>query len=106
MYAMTECVLGFAVFATTVGVRQGSPTSCLLFILFVNDLIKLIKENWEDDGFLFWLHILVLMDDAVLLATTRERMLRKLRLLKNYCDDYGMKGNEGKTKFFVGEEMK
>ena len=103
MYAVTESVLGSAVFATTVGVRQGSPTSCLLFILFVNDLIKSIKENCGDDGFLSWLHILVLMDDTVLLATTRERMIHKLRLLKNYCDDYGMKVNEVKTKFFVVE---
>lgn len=95
-YAGTERVLGYVVFATTVGVRQGTPTSCLLFILFVNDLIKSIKEHCEDDGFLSWLHILVLM-----LATTKERMLHKLRLLKYYCDDYGMKVNEGKTKFFV-----
>ncbi len=101
MYRVTQSVLGTAVFATTVGVRQGSPTSCLLFILFVNDLIKLVKENCADDGFLSWLHILVLMDDTVLLATTRERMLHKLSLLKSFCDDYGMKINELKTKFFV-----
>lgn len=101
MYRVTQSVLGTAVFATTMGVRQGSPTSCLLFILFVNDLIKLLKENCADDGFLSWLHILVLMDDTVLLATTRERMTHKLSLLKSFCDDYGMKVNELKTKFFV-----
>ncbi|XP_063875059.1 uncharacterized protein LOC135108212 [Scylla paramamosain] len=101
MYAVTESVLGTAVFATTMGVRQGSPTSCLLFIIFVNDLIKSIKDNCEDDGFLSWLHILVLMDDTVLLATTRERMLHKIGLMKTYCDNYEMKVNEAKTKFFV-----
>ncbi len=101
MYAVTESVLGTAVFATTMGVRQGSPTSCLLFIIFVNDLIKSIKDNCEDDGFLSWLHILVLMDDTVLLATTRERMLHKIGLMKTFCDNYGMKVNEAKTKFFV-----
>ena len=101
MYTVTESVLGTVVFATTMGVRQGSPTSCLLFIIFVNDLIKYVKENCEDDGFLSWLHILVLMDDTVLLATTRERMLYKIGLMKTFCDDYGMKVNEAKTKFFV-----
>ena len=101
MYAVTESVLGTAVFTTMMGVRQGSPTSCLLFIIFVNDLIKAVKENCEDDGFLSWLHILVMMDDTVLLATTRERMLHKIGLMKTYCDNYGMKVNETKTKFFV-----
>ena len=89
------------------GVRQGSPTSCLLFIIFVNDLITLVKDNCKEDGLLSWLHILVLMDDTVLLATTREGMLHKIGLMKSLCDNYGMKVNEAKTKFFVvgGSEM-
>ena len=51
--------------------------------------------------FLSWLHLLVLMDDTVLLATTRENIINKITLLKQYCDTYGMKINAGKTKFFV-----
>ena len=30
LYSVTESVIGTAVFAATVGVRQNSPTSCLL----------------------------------------------------------------------------
>ncbi len=78
-----------------------SPTSCLLFVIYVNDLIKLVKENCEDDGFLKWLHILILMDDTVLLSTSRGRMIRKLSLMKRFCEEYGMKVNASKTKFFV-----
>ena len=33
MYQYTSSVIGTAVIAATVGVRQGSPTSCLLFII-------------------------------------------------------------------------
>ena len=72
MYNVTQSVIGTAIITTAIGVRQGSPTSCLLFILYVNDLIKLIKETCEPDGFLSWLHLLMLMDDTVLLATSRE----------------------------------
>ena len=97
VYAVTENV----VVAVTLGVRQGSPTSCLLFIIFVNDLIKMLKEGAGLDGFISWLHILVLMDDTVLIATTRENMIRKLRILKQYCDECGMKVNHTKTNFFV-----
>ena len=56
LYKITHFVIRSAVISTTVGVRQGSPTSCLLFIIFVNDLIRLIKQNCGVDGFLAWLH--------------------------------------------------
>ena len=101
MYAVTESALGSVLITVTLGVRQGSPTSCLLFILFVNDLIKLIKEGVELDGFLSWLHVLVLMDDTVLLATSREKMVHKIRILVDYCNAYGMKINQSKTKFMA-----
>ncbi len=101
MYSVTESVIDTAMFVATVGVHQGSPTSCLLFIIYINDLIKLIKDNCNDDGFLKWLHVLILTDDTVLLSTSRERMIHELSLMKKFCCDYGMKVNESKTKFFV-----
>ena len=65
MYRVTDnMLLGTVVISATIGVRQGSPTSCLLFVLYVNDLIKLIKESCAPEGFLLWLHLLVLMDDS------------------------------------------
>lgn len=101
MYRVTHSVIGTAVVSAAIGVRQGSPTSCLLFILFVNDLINLIKQNCDIDGFLTWLHVLVLMDDTVLLATTRRNMIKKVELLNHFCETHGMIVNARKTKFFV-----
>ncbi len=101
MYSVTQSIIGTALITITLGVRQGSPTSCLLFVIFVDDLIRMIKEGCERDGFLLWLHVLVLMDDTVLLATTRPNMLKKLDILRRYCTEYGMKINQIKTKFFV-----
>ena len=101
MYSITHSVIGTAVITATIGVRQGSPTSCLLFVLYINDLIKIIKENSRDEGFLSWLHVLVLMDDTVILAATRTSMIHKVSLLQNFCQSYGMKINQNKTKFFV-----
>ena len=98
MYSITQNVIGTAVITTVIGVRQGSPTSCLLFILYVNDLIKLIKETCEPDGFLSWLHLLMLMDDTVLIATNREKLIKKVTLLIQFCKKYGMVINESKTK--------
>ena len=101
MYKVTNCVIGTAVIAASIGVRQGSPTSCLLFILFVNDLIKLYKERCDRDGFLRWLHLLVFMDDTVILSTTRCGITTKLSILGDFCTSHGMKVNTSKTKFMV-----
>ena len=95
VYKSIQSVIVSALITATMGVRQGSPTSCLLFVLFVNDLIKMIKERCGIDGFLAWLHVLVFMDDTVILSTSRNG------LLKDFCDSHGMKINVSKTKFMV-----
>lgn len=101
MYSITESVIGGAIITATLGVRQGSPTSCLLFIIFMNDFIRLVKQRCLPDGFLGWLHTLVLMDDTVLLSTSREGMIDKVKLMQSFCSGHGMIVNEAKTKFFV-----
>ena len=100
MYKMTTSILGSTTITASIGVRQGSPTSCFLFILFVDMLIRRIKLC-GDDGFLKWLHVLMLMDDTVILATSKERLSKKLKCLQDYCDEYGMVLNEDKTKFMA-----
>ena len=81
-----------------VGVRQGSPSSCFLFTAYVNPMIRMVKEYGED-GWLGLLHILLLMDDTVIFSTTREGAIWKFQQVLNYCDQYGMKVNQGKTKY-------
>ena len=101
MYRTTQSLIGTAIVTASVGVRQGSPTSCLLFVLFVNDMIKLFKERCGSEGFLNWLHLLVFMDDTVIVSTSRNGAILKLSLLKEFCNSHGMKINVSKTKFIV-----
>ena len=58
MYRCTNSVIGTALVAATVGVRQGSPTSCILFVLYVNVMIRLLKQGCPIDGFLSWCSLL------------------------------------------------
>ena len=101
MYQCTNSIIGTAMFAATIGVRQGSPTSCILFIIYVDVMVKMIKQGCLADGFLKWLHVLVLMDDTVLLATSKDGMKSKLKIMYEFCKTHGMIVNNDKTKFMV-----
>ena len=101
MYKITKSILVMAVITEMVGVRLGSPTSCFLFMLHVNVLIENLKERCASDGFLKCLLVLMLMDDTVILATSRGRLIEKLYILHEFCESYGMIINESNTKFMV-----
>ena len=101
MYTCTKNVLKSAVINATIGVRQGAPSSCLLFVIYIDEMIKMIKNSIAEDGFLGGLHALLLMDDTVIIATNRAKCEAKLRIVMNYCNEYGMCINVKKTKFFV-----
>ena len=64
-------------------------------------MIRMLKQAVVVDGFLGALHALLLMDDTVILSTSRDMCVRKLSVVLDYCREYGMVLNEGKTKFFV-----
>ena len=45
MYASTRSILGTAVVTAAIGVRQGSPISGLLFVVFINELVRKYKNR-------------------------------------------------------------
>ena len=58
-------------------------------------------KNSPTDGFLRWLHCLFLMDDTIILATSRDRLKEKVEILLQCCHESGMVINQGKTKSMV-----
>lgn len=97
MYRCTRNVLKSATVESSVGMRQGASSSCLLFVIYINQIIRMLKDKIAIDGFLGTLHALLLMDDTVILATSRDMCIRKFRVVVDYCDDYGMVINEGQN---------
>ena len=63
LYSDTRMILGSAVVAATIGLRQGTPTSCLLFTIFLDEFVRDMKML-RNDGFLKWIHCFSLMDDT------------------------------------------
>lgn len=76
MYRVTESIVGCVVVTSTVRVRQDLSTSCLLFVIYIDELIKIMKTRCERETFIDWLHILLYMDDTVLLSTSRPSILQ------------------------------
>ncbi len=101
MYACRKHIVRSSGINASIGVRQGAPSSCLLFTLFLDNMVRMLKSSVVTDGFLGSLHALLLMDDAVILSTTREMCIRKLGVVLQFCRESGMIFNEKKTKFFV-----
>ena len=100
-YHCTKMILRTAIITANIGVRQGSPSSCFLFTMVVNNLIRSLKQRCPPDGFLGQLHSLMLMDDTVILSTTKQAAMEKVRILLEFCEASGMKVNTGKTKVMV-----
>lgn len=59
----------------------------------------MIKDSCVIDGLLS-LYILVLMDDTVFLATTRNLVTRKVQILEEYYKEYGIIVNQSEQVFF------
>ena len=94
---ITTSFIGNLQIEAEAGVRQGSPSSCFLFTTYVNPMIRMIKE-YGQDGWLESLHLLLLMDDTVLLSSTKNGIMWKFQKVLDYCAQFNMKVNEKKTK--------
>ena len=101
MYSCTRNLLRSAIISATVGVRQGAPSSCLLFIVYIDQMVRMLRREVAEDGFLGALHALLFMDDTVIIATSRQKCVEKMKIVLKYCNEYGMVLNSKKTKFYV-----
>ena len=97
-YQKTTAQIGSNFFTATAGMRQGACTSCPLFVFFIEPTIVAVNELGPD-SWLGELHSLLLMDDTVLLASSREQMRAKFTALKVAADNIGMVINNTKTQF-------
>ena len=96
----TKSVMGSAIIDAKMGVRQGGSTSCSLFTFYINDTIRALN-SCEADGFLGNDHILLLMDDTILLATSRDKMHHKLTLLHAAAEGLKMTLHPSKSQFLT-----
>lgn len=96
----TYNIIGSEKFRSTCGVKQGSATSCSLFTFYLDQTVRELR-TFGEDGFIGNNHILLLMDDTILLATSREAMERKVALLYNSAKSIDMLMHPDKSQYMA-----
>ena len=92
-------------FTSNIGVKQGDPSSGLMFLFFINDILTNINSNIDGIFTLNEMKIFLLLfaDDAVLFAQTPAALQSMLNDLEQYCNTWGLKINTNKTKVMIFE---
>ena len=90
------------------GVKQGDPSSSLLFMMFINDFIENMGANLEgiftsDEIKLF---STLYTDDQILFSISPDSIKIMLENLDNFCQTNKLKVNTKKTKIMVFEKKK
>ena len=96
----------YNVITSNLGVKQGDPSSSLLFMMFVNDIIASINTNLDSifsTGELK-LFLILFADDQVLFSTSPTSLQSMLNDVETYCNECGLKINVAKTKALIFEK--
>ena len=90
---------------SNIGVKQGDPSSSLLFLFFVNDILLNMKSDTDDLFTIDDLKVFLLLfaDDAALFTHSPQALQSLLNDLHMYCSTWNLTVNTNKTKIMIFE---
>ena len=106
IYSCRRCALkGFGklseVFETFTGIKQGASSSVILFIVFLDDIIDILKQKCIIEPILNNLHCLLHADDTLLISTSRNNFIHKCNVLINVITSKKMSLNYKKSGYMI-----
>ena len=106
MYSTTKCIIKAGhklsdIFLTHSGIKQGAPSSVILFIIFMDDFIDIIRDNCIREPVIGLLHILLHADDTAVMSTNKNLFIRKCNILLAAFKEKKVSLNLKKSGFLV-----
>ena len=86
MYSATQCIVKSGknlseILLTHSGLKQGAPSSLILFVIFMDEFVDIMREKCIREKVTESLHILLHADDTVVLSTDRVLFIEKYNTL-------------------------
>ena len=82
-------------------IRQGAASSALLFIVFIDDLVKHLEERCPQEPILDTLHCLLHADDTAIISTNRELFIDKCDHMLDYFAENSLSLNLSKSGYLI-----
>ena len=106
IYLHTTCIIGKAAnasdeFRTYSGIRQGAPSSVLLFICFMDELFSYLEAHCVAEPVLNMIHCLLHADDTVIVSTDRNLFIKKCNTMLKHFKDNSMSLNFPKSSYMI-----
>ena len=106
MYTTTRCITKSGkklsdIFLTHSGIKQGAPSSVILFVIFMDEFIDVVRDKCIKENVLDVLHIILHADDTAVLSTDRELFIGKCNTLITAFKAKKVSLNLKKSSFLV-----
>ena len=106
MYSCTRCVLKNAgklsdVFFTYSGIKQGAPSSVILFIIFMDSVINILKEKCANEFIINSVHCLLHADDTLIMSLDFDNFINKCNVLVESFRRKKLSMNMSKSAYIV-----
>ena len=106
IYLHTSCIIHFygcfsSTFETLSGIRQGSASSVLLFILFMDGLFPFLRQHCSNERLIKNFHDLVNADDTIIISTQLDQFISKCNYMMDYFVSNSLSLNLDKSSYFI-----
>ena len=99
----THCFFGHISedFETQSEIRQGSASSCILFIIYMDKIVSYIASKCVEESLLGALHTLLNADDTLIISTNRNHVINKCKAMVELFYNESMLLNMSKSGFMI-----